>query len=320
MAFRNRATLLPLCALGLIYLPLLLLTASAASAAAITFSETADWGAGEDGQITIDNTGGAAIDNWLLRFDFTGTITSIWDATITSHSGNLYQVEGAGYDDTVPANGVLSFGFSASPGGGIAPSNMSLVLPMVYHVAFEETADWGSGENGQITIDNTGSSAITNWSLQFNFPGIIASIWNANVASHQGAVYDVTNVGYNSTIPANGSASFGFEASPGSTTASNFVLNGSLQTPVSTPEPSSVWLTGCILGVVVRMSASEKPDADYPQQQYRLVTKETPRLRQTAFGFRFLPLFGSLCRQADASKATPFTVGASRRHSRTHPE
>ncbi len=250
MTFRNRASLLPLCAPVLICLPLVLLAASAASAATITFSETADWGTGEDGQITIDNTGGAAIDNWLMRFNFTGAITSIWDATIASHNGSLYQVEGAGYDDTVPANGELSFGFSASPGGGIAPSNMSLVLPMAYQVTFEETADWGSGENGQITIDNTGSSAITNWSLEFNFPGIIASIWDASVTSHQGAVYDVTNMGYNSTIPAHGSASFGFEASPGSSTANNFVLNGSLQTTVSAPEPSSVWLMGCVLGVV----------------------------------------------------------------------
>jgi cellulase/cellobiase CelA1 len=254
MTSRNRATLLRLCAPALVYLPLLLLTTSAASAATITFSETADWGAGEDGQITIDNTGGAAIGNWLLQFNFTGAITSISDAAITSHSGNLYQVEGLSYDDTVPANGELSFGFSASPGGGIAPSNMFLVLPPVYHVTFEDTADWGSGENGQITIDNPGTSAITNWSLQFNFPGVIVSIWNASVTSHQGSVYGVTNLGYNSTIPGNGSASFGFEAAPGSTAASNFVLGGALQTPVSTPEPSSVWLMGCVLGVVVRIS------------------------------------------------------------------
>ena len=250
MTFRKRLTLVYLCAPGLY----LLATAGAAAAATITFSDTSDWGAGENGQITIDNTGGPAIENWLLQFNFTGAITSIWDAAITSHNGTLYQVDGAAYDETIPADGELSFGFTASPGGGLAPSNMSLVLPPVYQVTFQDTSDWGSGEEGQITINNTGSSAITNWSLQFNFPGAVTSIWNASVTSHQGSLYGVTNAGYNSTIPAFGSASFGFEASPGSTAASNFMLNGSLQASASTPEPSSMWLMGCVLGVFVGMS------------------------------------------------------------------
>ncbi len=81
--------------------------------------------------------------------------------------------------------------------------------------AFEVTSDWGSGFGGQITITNTQSVAVSNWSLSFNWDRAITTIWDATVASHSGDQYTIDNAGWNATIPAGGSVSFGFNGSPG---------------------------------------------------------------------------------------------------------
>jgi len=101
---------------------------------------------------------------------------------------------------------------------------------------FAVTGDWGSGFTGQVTVRNSGSSAAANWTLGFDFAGQISSIWNANIVSHVGNHYVVTHDGWNSTIAAGGSTSFGFVASPGggAVVPTNFILN-----PGSTPPPAN---------------------------------------------------------------------------------
>jgi hypothetical protein len=93
---------------------------------------------------------------------------------------------------------------------------------------FQVTSDWGSGFTGQVNIRNSGSTAVTNWSLELDFPGQITSIWDATVASHAGNHYVVQNAGWNSTIAAGATVSFGFNGSPGNVTAgpTNYVLHG----------------------------------------------------------------------------------------------
>jgi len=62
-----------------------------------------DWGSGFTGNLTITNTGMTAISGWTLAFDFVGTISSIWDATIVSHVGNHYVIKDAGYNASIAA-------------------------------------------------------------------------------------------------------------------------------------------------------------------------------------------------------------------------
>ena len=55
------------------------------------------------------------------------SITSIWDATIVSHTGNHYVIGNAGWNSTIPAGGTASFGFNGSPGNvTIVPTNYLL--------------------------------------------------------------------------------------------------------------------------------------------------------------------------------------------------
>ena len=69
---------------------------------------------------------------------------------------------------------------------------------------FELTSDWGTGFGGQITIANTQSTAVNNWTLSFSWDRSITDIWDASITSHVGNEYTVTNAGWNSTIAPEG--------------------------------------------------------------------------------------------------------------------
>ena len=62
-----------------------------------------DWGSGFTGNLTITNTGSAPINGWTLSFDFVGSISSIWNASITSQVGNQYVIQNASYNAVIGA-------------------------------------------------------------------------------------------------------------------------------------------------------------------------------------------------------------------------
>src|SRR5262249_11388669 len=94
--------------------------------------------------------------------------------------------------------------------------------------AFSVTQDWGTGFTGQIVVRNTNATPVTSWTLEFDFAPSINPIWNAVVASHMGSHYVVVGASWDRDIPANGSVSFGFNASPGNNPPppTNWKLNG----------------------------------------------------------------------------------------------
>jgi cellulase/cellobiase CelA1 len=88
---------------------------------------------------------------------------------------------------------------------------------------------WNSGLTANITVTNTGSTAINGWSVVFTLPSgqAITGGWNATYAPSSGQV-TARNVSYNAAIPANGSVSFGFQATHTGNSArpTSFSLNG----------------------------------------------------------------------------------------------
>jgi hypothetical protein len=104
-------------------------------------------------------------------------------------------------------------------------------------VRYETTTDWGSGFNGKITILNDTGKDLNDWTLEFDFPVAIQHIWDARVTSRTNGHYVIGPAHWNRVLPAGGSLSFGFGASPGKITAGpqNFRLSG---TPVVSPPPA----------------------------------------------------------------------------------
>ena len=94
-------------------------------------------------------------------------------------------------------------------------------------VDYEIINDWGSGYTAAVTV-TAGDSNLNGWTVEFDSPSHISSLWNATLVSQDDGHYVVSNPSWNPTIGAGQSATFYFNASPGGTaaTVSGFTLNG----------------------------------------------------------------------------------------------
>ncbi|HEY2157205.1 MAG TPA: cellulose binding domain-containing protein [Isosphaeraceae bacterium] len=126
--------------------------------------------------------------------------------------------------------------FSNRPGPsrarrGLRPAYEAMevrLVPSGVNAAFAVTQDWGSGFQASITLTNTQATPVNNWSLAFDYAASIDQIWNATIVSHVGNHYVITGAAWDNILPAKGGVSFGFNGSPGHTTAApaNYTLNG----------------------------------------------------------------------------------------------
>lgn len=95
--------------------------------------------------------------------------------------------------------------------------------------------DWGGGFVANIAITNTGSTAITGWTLAWTFGGnqIISNAWNTTV-TQSGPNVEAVNMSYNNTIAAHGNVQFGFQGTYSGSNAvpAQFTLNGAACTKV----------------------------------------------------------------------------------------
>ncbi|MFY1694859.1 MULTISPECIES: PQQ-dependent sugar dehydrogenase [unclassified Solwaraspora] len=87
---------------------------------------------------------------------------------------------------------------------------------------------WGNGFTADVRVTNRGAS-VTGWTLTWTFPGNqqITNGWNAQV-SQSGQRVTARNAAWNGNLPANGTVSFGFQAtySASNPRPSDFQLNG----------------------------------------------------------------------------------------------
>jgi endoglucanase len=103
--------------------------------------------------------------------------------------------------------------------------------PTSCRVTYTVQNDWGAGFTTQVTIANTGSTAITGWTLGFAFGGNqrISNGWSATWDQPaSSANVTAVNVDHNRVIAGSGSTTIGFNAnySGTNTRPSSFTLNG----------------------------------------------------------------------------------------------
>ena len=97
-------------------------------------------------------------------------------------------------------------------------------------VTYAVSSQWGGGFGANVTVKNTGTTAINGWTLKWAYANgqTVSSLWNG-AYTQSGANVTVTNLGYNGALAANGgNTSFGFN---GTWTGSNanptaFTVNG----------------------------------------------------------------------------------------------
>jgi endoglucanase len=102
--------------------------------------------------------------------------------------------------------------------------------PAACSVSYVKQSEWSTGFVAQLTVTNTGTTAINGWTLAFTFPGDqkITSSWNSTT-TQSGASVTVKDAGYNGAIAAGGSVGFGFQGTWSSSDAAptSFTINGS---------------------------------------------------------------------------------------------
>lgn len=78
---------------------------------------------------------------------------------------------------------------------------------------YEITNSWPDGYEARVTVHNDGDRTLTGWVVSWTLPGDhkINNLWNG-VLSQDGASVTVTNAGWNVTVPAGGSTTFGLVA------------------------------------------------------------------------------------------------------------
>jgi cellulase/cellobiase CelA1 len=123
--------------------------------------------------------------------------------------------------DGTGATGTATFTWTITGSGGGGGSGTC-------HVTDTINA-WNTGLTSSITITNTGSSAISGWSLVFTLPSgqTITSGWNATYSPSSGQV-TATNASYDGAIAPNASVNIGFQANQSGNAGapSSFALNG----------------------------------------------------------------------------------------------
>ncbi|MFJ5711060.1 glycosyl hydrolase family 18 protein [Streptomyces sp. NPDC093105] len=91
---------------------------------------------------------------------------------------------------------------------------------------YTKTQDWGTGFEGRWTVKNTGTTTLTSWTVEWDYPTgtRVTSAWDATVTS-SGNHWTAKNVGWNGTLAPGASVSFGYNGS-GAGAPSGCKING----------------------------------------------------------------------------------------------
>ncbi|MGX1367389.1 chitinase [Streptomyces canus] len=91
---------------------------------------------------------------------------------------------------------------------------------------YAKTQDWGTGFEGKWTVKNTGTTSLSSWTVEWDFPSgtSVSSAWDADVTS-SGTHWTAKNKSWNGTLAPGASVSFGFNGA-GSGSPANCKLNG----------------------------------------------------------------------------------------------
>ncbi|WP_251072699.1 glycoside hydrolase family 18 chitinase [Streptomyces sp. ISL-43] len=124
---------------------------------------------------------------------------------------------------------------------------------------YTKVSDWGSGFEGKWTVKNTGTTTLSSWTVEWDYPAgtAVTSAWDATVTS-SGTHWTGKNVGWNGTLAPGATISFGFNGTGSGAPGGCKVNGGSCDggtTPTDnppsapgTPTASGVTDTGLTLG------------------------------------------------------------------------
>jgi cellulose 1,4-beta-cellobiosidase len=153
----------------------------------------------------------------------TGSSVVTVSAASTAAAGTFtLTISGTSGSNTASTSIAVTVGTGGNNGGGGG---------FACHVDYTISTQWSSGFTAAITINNTGTTAISAWTLTWTFANgqTVTQLWNG-METQSGANVTVNNLSYNGSIPAGGSYSgMGFNGSWNGTTnavPASFAVNG----------------------------------------------------------------------------------------------
>jgi hypothetical protein len=192
------------------------------------------WRGGNGTNAVVSYVAPGPIASW--SFSVLDFINDVKNRGAITNSWYLTSIQ-AGFEPWIGGTGLAVNNFSAAVfGGGPSqppptnptdppPTNPAAACRITYG-----TNVWSGGFTANVTVANTGSTAINGWTLGFTLPAgqAITSSWNAALSGSGGAV-TARNIAWNGAIPAGGNTSFGFQGTYGGSFArpASFSLNGS---------------------------------------------------------------------------------------------
>ncbi|MET7928250.1 glycoside hydrolase family 18 chitinase [Streptomyces sp. NPDC005349] len=109
---------------------------------------------------------------------------------------------------------------------GLATPSHAAAAASTATATYAKTQDWGTGFEGKWTVKNTGTTALSSWTVEWDFPAgtKVTSAWDATV-TNSADHWTAKNLSYNGSLAPGASVSFGFNGSgPGA--PSGCKLNG----------------------------------------------------------------------------------------------
>jgi hypothetical protein len=197
------------------------------------------WQGSNGSNAVVSYVAPSPITSW--SFDVMDFVADVRNRGAITNSWYLTSVQ-AGFEPWIGGVGLAVNSFSASVNTGTTPTTPSTPRPTTpapttpppggtaaCRVTYA-TDSWNNGFVANVTVANTGSAPVNGWALTFTLPSgqTITNSWNASLTGTSGAV-TARNISWNGSIPAGGSASFGFQGTHGGSfsTPSSFALNGS---------------------------------------------------------------------------------------------
>jgi O-glycosyl hydrolase len=135
-------------------------------------------------------------------------------------------VSGGAFAATIPARSLVTYVIGTSGSGSPTPTPTPTATGSptptptptptssgaACTVSYSTPSQWAGGFVAAVTIANSGSTAISGWTLAFAFPGDqkITNAWSGTV-TQTGAAVSITNASYNGAIAAGSSVSLGFQ-------------------------------------------------------------------------------------------------------------
>lgn len=153
---------------------------------------------------TLPNKSGRQIiySRWV-RSDSQENFFGCSDVVFDGGNGEITGI-GPGQGTQSPGPNPTSTGTGNPPGPGACSAT------------FRSTSTWSGGFQGEVTVTNTGTSAIAGWSVGLSLGSgqSVSNLWNGSLTG-TAPNYTVRNANYNGALNGNGSTTFGFVANGG---------------------------------------------------------------------------------------------------------